>query len=63
MQRAHGSDRAQSPSRRSAGTSGSQRARCHLYTAKVITDAEIADMYAFVQSRPEPAKDIPLLKP
>ncbi len=33
------------------------------YTAKVITDADLADMYAFVQSRPEPAKDIPLLKP
>jgi hypothetical protein len=28
-----------------------------------ITDADLADIYAFVQSRPEPAKDIPLLKP
>jgi ubiquinol-cytochrome c reductase cytochrome c subunit len=33
------------------------------YTAKVLTDADLANMYAFVQSRPEPAKDIPLLKP
>jgi cytochrome c553 len=33
------------------------------YTAKVVSDAEMANIYAFVQSRPEPAKEIPLLKP
>jgi len=32
------------------------------YTVKVVTDADLAHIYAFVQSRPEPAKDIPLLK-
>jgi ubiquinol-cytochrome c reductase cytochrome c subunit len=33
------------------------------YTAKVVPDADLANIYAFIQSRPEPAKDIPLLKP
>jgi cytochrome c553 len=33
------------------------------YTAKVVSDADLANIYAFVQSRPEPAKEIPLLKP
>ena len=33
------------------------------YTAKVVSDADLANIYAYVQSRPEPAKDIPLLKP
>ena len=33
------------------------------YTAKVVSDADLANIYAFVQSRPEPAKDISLLKP
>ena len=33
------------------------------YTAKVVSDAELANIYAFVQSRPEPAKEIPLLRP
>ena len=34
------------------------------YTAKVISDQELADIYAFLQSRPHPptAKAIPLLK-
>jgi ubiquinol-cytochrome c reductase cytochrome c subunit len=32
------------------------------YTAKVVSDADLANIYAFIQSRPEPAKDIPLLK-
>ena len=34
------------------------------YTAKVISDAEIADIYAFLQSIPDPPKvdSIPLLK-
>ena len=32
------------------------------YTGKVVPDADLANIYAFVQSRPEPAKDIPLLK-
>lgn len=33
------------------------------YTAKVVKDAELADIYAFLQSLPEPptVKDIPLL--
>ena len=33
------------------------------YTAKVVKDAELADIYAFLQSLPDPApvKDIPLL--
>jgi ubiquinol-cytochrome c reductase cytochrome c subunit len=33
------------------------------YTAKVVSDGDLADIYAFVRSRPEPAKEIPLLKP
>ena len=33
------------------------------YTAKVVSDADLANIYAFIQSRPEPAKDIPLLRP
>ena len=34
------------------------------YTAKVVSDQELADIYAFLQSRPHPpaAKDIPGLK-
>jgi len=34
------------------------------YTAKVVTDQELADIYAFLKSLPEPpqAKDLPLLK-
>lgn len=32
------------------------------YTAKVVPDADLASIYAFIQSRPEPAKDIPLLR-
>jgi mono/diheme cytochrome c family protein len=34
------------------------------YTAKVVSDQELADIYAFLQSRPHPpsAKDIPILK-
>jgi mono/diheme cytochrome c family protein len=34
------------------------------YTAKVISDQELADIYAFLQSRPHPpaAKNIPILK-
>jgi mono/diheme cytochrome c family protein len=33
------------------------------YTSKVISDQELADIYAYLQSRPKPApsKDIPLL--
>ena len=33
------------------------------YTAKVVKDAELADIYAFLESRPEPpaVKDTPLL--
>jgi len=33
------------------------------YTVKVVSDADLANIYAFIQSRPEPAKDIPLLRP
>jgi ubiquinol-cytochrome c reductase cytochrome c subunit len=33
------------------------------YTVKVVSDADLANIYAFIQSRPEPAKEIPLLKP
>lgn len=33
------------------------------YTAKVVTDADLANIYAFVRSRSEPAKEIPLLRP
>ena len=32
------------------------------YTAKVVSDADLANIYAFLLSRPEPAKDISLLK-
>ena len=33
------------------------------YTEKVVSDAELADIYAFLQSRaqPKPAREIPLL--
>ena len=34
-----------------------------LYTVKVVSDSDMANIYAFVQSRPAPAKEIPLLKP
>jgi cytochrome c553 len=33
------------------------------YTAKVVSDADLANLYAFVRSRPEPAKEISLLRP
>jgi mono/diheme cytochrome c family protein len=33
------------------------------YTAKVVSDTDLANIYAFVQTRPEPAKDISLLRP
>lgn len=33
------------------------------YTAKVVSDADMANLYAFVRSRPEPAKELPLLRP
>jgi ubiquinol-cytochrome c reductase cytochrome c subunit len=33
------------------------------YTAKVVSDADMANIYAFVRSRPEAAKAIPLLRP
>jgi len=33
------------------------------YTAKVVSDADLANIYAFVRSRPEPAREIPLLRP
>jgi len=33
-----------------------------LYTAKVVSDADMANLYAFLRSRAEPAKEILLLK-
>jgi ubiquinol-cytochrome c reductase cytochrome c subunit len=32
------------------------------YTAKLVTDAQLADIHAYLASIPSPAKDIPLLK-
>ena len=32
------------------------------YTTKVASDADLANIYAFVQARPAPATNIPLLK-
>jgi hypothetical protein len=34
------------------------------YTAKVVSDTEMADIYAFLQARPEPpdVENIPLLR-
>jgi len=32
------------------------------YTAKVVSDADLANIYAFVQARPAPATNVPLLK-
>jgi mono/diheme cytochrome c family protein len=32
------------------------------YTAKVVSDADLTNIYAFIQSRPAPASNIPLLK-
>jgi ubiquinol-cytochrome c reductase cytochrome c subunit len=31
------------------------------YTSKLVTDAQLADIHAFLTSIPPPAKDIPLL--
>ena len=33
------------------------------YTVKVMPDTDLANIYAFVRSRPEPPADVPLLKP
>jgi ubiquinol-cytochrome c reductase cytochrome c subunit len=32
------------------------------YTTKVVSDADLTNIYAFVQSRPAPPSNIPLLK-
>ena len=32
------------------------------YTSKVVSDSEMADIYAFVQTRPAPAQSVPLLR-
>lgn len=32
------------------------------YTAKVVSDADLANIYAFVQARPAPSASIPLLR-
>ena len=32
------------------------------YTSKVVSDADLANIYTFVQSRPAPATNVPLLK-
>ncbi len=32
------------------------------YTAKVLPDADVADIFAYLKSLPEPPKNIPLLK-
>ncbi len=32
------------------------------YTVKVVSDADLTNIYAFVQSRPAPATNVPLLK-
>jgi ubiquinol-cytochrome c reductase cytochrome c subunit len=32
------------------------------YTSKLVTDAQLADIHAFLATIPPPAKDIPLLK-
>jgi hypothetical protein len=31
------------------------------YTSKLVTDAQLVDIHAFLASIPPPAKDIPLL--
>jgi mono/diheme cytochrome c family protein len=31
------------------------------FTAKVVSDAELTDIHAYLASRPAPPKDIPLL--
>ena len=31
------------------------------YTSKVVSDSDMADIYAFVQARPAPAQGVPLL--
>ena len=33
------------------------------YTAKVLSDADLANIYAFLQARPAPPVNVPLLKP
>lgn len=33
------------------------------YSAKVMSDSELADIHAYLATIPEPPKDIPLLKP
>jgi hypothetical protein len=32
------------------------------YTAKVVSDQQASDLYAYLQSLPKPPADIPLLK-
>jgi ubiquinol-cytochrome c reductase cytochrome c subunit len=32
------------------------------YTAKLVTDAQLADIHAYLASLPPPAEDVPLLK-
>jgi ubiquinol-cytochrome c reductase cytochrome c subunit len=32
------------------------------YTVKVVSDADLTNIYAFVQSRPAPATNVPLLR-
>ena len=32
------------------------------YTSKVVSDSDMADIYAFVQARPVPAQNVPLLR-
>jgi ubiquinol-cytochrome c reductase cytochrome c subunit len=32
------------------------------YTTKVVSDADLTNIYAFVQSRPAPAANVPLLR-
>jgi mono/diheme cytochrome c family protein len=33
------------------------------FSAAILSDADLADIYAYLQARPKPGKDIPLLKP
>jgi ubiquinol-cytochrome c reductase cytochrome c subunit len=33
------------------------------YTAKVVSDTDLTNIFAFIRSRPEPAKETPLLRP
>ena len=62
MRPVRGSARARSPSRRFSRYVRQPTGQMPPYTAKVVSDADLANIYAFVAARPAPQSKIPLLK-